>query len=89
MQVRWQTKPIERRSLYVPSNKCTQGVIELWVDIMKPEQANAFPPDDVSLPPTQIFEVRVVIWKSRDVPAMDSLEGICEGKSFTFACFYF
>jgi hypothetical protein len=29
----------------------------MWVDIMKPEVASAFPPDDVSLPPTQMFEV--------------------------------
>ncbi len=42
---------------------------------MKPEVAAAFPCDDVSLPPTKMFEVRVVIWKSRDVPAMDSFEG--------------
>jgi hypothetical protein len=36
-----------------------QGVLEMWVDIMKPEVASAFPPDDVSLPPTQMFEVGV------------------------------
>ena len=72
---RWQTKPIEIRSLYVKTNHNAQGVLKLWVDIMKPEVAAAFPPDDVSLPPTQMFEVRVVIWKSKDVPAMDSLEG--------------
>jgi len=52
--VRWQTKPIERRSLYVPSKSNPQGVLEMWVDIMKPEVASAFPADDVSLPPTQV-----------------------------------
>jgi hypothetical protein len=137
--VRWQTKPIERRSIYVPSKSmpqvgvtlsqcelrytrpvpvrmmvrrlftmrtaqlqschpgvsrtplspptasilcCTilparatdllpllptlkQGVLEMWVDIMKPEVASAFPPDDVSLPPTQMFEVNytfLLVW---------------------------
>lgn len=70
-KVRWQTKPIERRSLYVPSQSMPQGVLEMWLDIMKPEVATAFPPDDVSLPPTQMFEVRVVIWKCKDVPPMD------------------
>jgi len=44
-QVRWHTKPIERRSLYVPSQTTPQGVLELWVDIMKPEVASAFPPE--------------------------------------------
>jgi hypothetical protein len=76
--VRWQTKPIERRSLYTPSNGSAQGVIECWVDILTPEQAYAFPPDDVSLPPVQMFEVRVVIWKSKNVPPMDSAEGMSD-----------
>lgn len=77
-KVRWQTKPIERRSIYIPAKSQNQGVLELWVDIMKPEVASAFPPDDVSLPPTQMFEVRVVIWKCKDVPPMDSLEGMSD-----------
>jgi hypothetical protein len=37
----------------------------MWVDIMKPEVASAFPPDDVSLPPTQMFEVNytfLLVW---------------------------
>ena len=38
----------------------------------------AFEPDDVSLPAIQLFEVRVVIWKSKNVPAMDSLEGMSD-----------
>jgi hypothetical protein len=42
---------------------------------MKPEQASAFPPDDVSLPPTAIFEMRVIVFKTKDVPPLDSLEG--------------
>jgi hypothetical protein len=73
--IRWDTKPIERRSLYVPSSNNGQGVLECWVDILTPPEATAFPPDDVSLPPRQMFEVRVVIWKSRDVPAQDTFGG--------------
>lgn len=75
-KVRWHTKPVERRSLYAPNKSVPTGVLECWVDIMKPEVATAFPPDDVALPPTQIFEVRVVIWKTKNVPPMDSLEGM-------------
>jgi len=77
-KVRWQTKPIERRSIYIPSKTLGQGVLELWVDIMTPEVSSAFPPDDVTLPPTQTFEVRVVIWKCKNVPPMDSLEGMSD-----------
>jgi hypothetical protein len=71
---RWATKPIERRSIYQPSSKLPQGILECYLDIMTPEQAIAFAPDDVALPPKQIFQIRVVIWKSKNVPPMDSLE---------------
>ena len=74
-KLRWDTKDLERRSLYVPSSNNAQGVLECWVDILRPGEASAFPPDDVTLPPKQLFEVRVVIWKSADVPAQDTLGG--------------
>lgn len=77
-KVRYKTKPIERRNLYAPGFSLGRGVLECWVDILTPEQALAFPPDDVSLPPTTIFEVRVVIWKTKNVPPMDSLEGMSD-----------
>lgn len=73
--IRWDTKPVERRLLYVPSSNNAQGVLECWVDILTPPEATAFPPEDISLPPKQIFEVRVVVWKSRDVPAQDTFGG--------------
>eukprot|EP00604_Paraphysomonas_vestita_P002816 CAMPEP_0174818892 /NCGR_PEP_ID=MMETSP1107-20130205/1828_1 /TAXON_ID=36770 /ORGANISM="Paraphysomonas vestita, Strain GFlagA" /LENGTH=1810 /DNA_ID=CAMNT_0016031457 /DNA_START=453 /DNA_END=5885 /DNA_ORIENTATION=- len=74
-KLRWDTKDLERRSLYVPSSNNPQGILECWVDILRPGEASAFPPDDVALPPKQLFEVRVVIWKSADVPAQDTLGG--------------
>ncbi|CAM9674905.1 unnamed protein product, partial [Phaeothamnion confervicola] len=53
-----------------------RGVLECWVDIMTAGDASAFPPDDVALPPAADFEVRVVIWKCKDVVAMDTLENM-------------
>jgi hypothetical protein len=77
-KVRWKTKPIERRTLMIPGSTQSRGVLECWVDIMTPEVANAFPADNVALPPKQIFEVRLVVWKAKDVPAMDSLENMSD-----------
>lgn len=74
-KLRWDTKDLENRSLYVPSSNNPQGILQCWVDILRPGEAAAFPPDDVTLPPKQMFEVRVVIWKSADVPAQDTLGG--------------
>ena len=75
---RWKTKPLEKRTLYVDGNNAVRGTLEVWVDIMNPPTAIAFPPDNVSLPPTQIFQLRVVIWNAKDVPAMDSLENMSD-----------
>jgi hypothetical protein len=72
---RWDTKPLELRSLYVPSSNNAQGVLQCWLDMLTPAEAGAFVPDDVALPPRQIFEVRIVIWKTKDVPAQDTLGG--------------
>jgi hypothetical protein len=74
-KLRWDTKDLENRALYVPSSNNPQGVLQCWIDILRPGEATAFPPDDVALPPRQLFEVRVVIWKSADVPAQDTLGG--------------
>jgi len=77
-KVRWRTKPIEQRVLNHGSSSQGQGTFECWLDILKPEEAQVFPPDDVHLPPSKLFEVRIVIWKSKDVPAMDWLEGMSD-----------
>lgn len=73
--LRWDTKPLETRSLYAPTSNNAQGNFTCWLDILTPAEANAFPPDDVALPPRQIFEMRVVIWKAKDVPAQDTFGG--------------
>lgn len=77
-EVRFRTKPVERRTLNAPGISTSQGIFECWLDIMTQAQATAFPPDDVALPPRQLFELRVVIWKTKNVPPMDWLEGECE-----------
>ena len=73
--LRWDAKHIERRSIYVPSSNTAQGVVECWVDILTPSEAGVFDPDDVALPPRQIFEMRMVIWKCKDVPPADTFGG--------------
>jgi uncharacterized membrane protein len=74
--LRWKAKPLEVRPLKQPpetKGSIAQGYLELWVDVLLPAEATAFPPDDVSLPPTAIFEVRIIIWKAKNVVSMDSL----------------
>lgn len=74
--IRWDAKPLERRNLYTSSAKTPQGVLEMWMELLRPGEAAAFPPEDVSLPPAVEAEVRLIIWKAKDVVAMDTLENM-------------
>lgn len=58
--MRWATKPVELRALTASNQATPRGMLQCFVDIMRPEEALAFAPEDVSLPPRQMFEVRGV-----------------------------
>jgi len=73
-KMRWPTKPLERRSLYIPTSNNPQGNLECWVDIIPQPDAPMYPPDDIALPPAVMFEVRVVVWRAVDMISMDALE---------------
>ncbi|ETV96991.1 hypothetical protein H310_09840 [Aphanomyces invadans] len=60
-------RPVETRQLYTPSSVISQGSLRLWLDILTPSEATALPAVDISLPPIETFEVRVVIYKAKDV----------------------
>ena len=56
-------KPCELRSLWIDTSRNEQGKLEMWVDIMDQATASKYPPVDVSKPPAEKFELRVVVWK--------------------------
>ncbi|RLN96364.1 hypothetical protein BBJ28_00020588, partial [Nothophytophthora sp. Chile5] len=64
-------KPLEIRPLYAPSSTLPQGNLRLWVDILTGAEMHAVKPLDISLPPPQVYEVRVVIYKAKNVTAGD------------------
>ena len=78
-------KPIEYRQLYHPSSQVSQGVVKLWVEIYP----NAIPTNEIKIwdltprPPVPV-EIRVVVWDTKGVPAMD-----VEGTSDIFAKVFF
>jgi len=66
----WQSmemKPIELRPIYVPISKMVQGKLELWVDIMTPEEARLNPPEDIRPPEPERWQVRTIIWTVNNV----------------------
>ncbi len=67
-------KPLEWRSLYCSrAGGHEQGKLEMWLDILTPSEVEKYPPIDISRPPPQKFEVRMVIWKTKNVVSADEL----------------
>ncbi|KAG1697428.1 hypothetical protein DVH05_016302 [Phytophthora capsici] len=64
-------KPLEIRPLFAPSSTLPQGHLRLWVDILSGAEMNVMKPLDISLPPPQMFEVRVIVYKAKNVTAGD------------------
>lgn len=68
-------KPIETGKLTVKSSKQPKGYIRYWVEI---HPSNSVPrPFDLSLKPAEEYELRIIIWKSEQVPNMD-VEGVSD-----------
>lgn len=61
-------KPVEMRTLHTPTSAMSQGKVELWVEMMTPEEARQVPMFDIKPPPPEEFELRVIVWKTEDVP---------------------
>ncbi|OQR97039.1 hypothetical protein THRCLA_07103 [Thraustotheca clavata] len=70
---RWGPKPVEQRTLLIPTSKAPMGQLRLWVDILTPKEAANYPLVDIAMPPAQHFELRVVIWKTKEVPSFDEI----------------
>ena len=73
---RWQKEmaacpPIEWRPLTTPYQKREQGQLKLWVDLIPAALAAKTPPLDISLAPSQEWELRVIVWSGIDLPAYD------------------
>lgn len=64
-------KPLEVRPLFAPSSTLPQGSLRIWVDILSGAEINVVRPLNISLPPPQIFEVRVIVYKAKNVTAGD------------------
>jgi hypothetical protein len=83
----WQSiknKPIEYRQLYHKSTKVSQGIIKCWIEIIPDDSLNKVPKWNITpRPPTQ-FQVRLVVWETKDVKIMD-----WEGTSDIYCRAYF
>eukprot|EP00755_Sulcionema_specki_P005620 Sspe_Gene.33266::Locus_16253_Transcript_1_1_Confidence_1.000_Length_6061::g.33266::m.33266 len=67
---------IERRSLVNPEKhgEALMGRIDMWVDIVRVESIprNYLTMVDIALPPTELYELRAIIWMCKNVPLQES-----------------
>lgn len=65
-------KPVETRSLYIPSSELTQGLVRLWVEIVptsvNPTKIKTY---DISPKPSDNLEVRICVLNCKDVKTGD------------------
>lgn len=65
--LRYRTLPLETRPLWSPKSNAPQGQVQLWVDVLTPAMAKKYPIVDIAPPPPVEVEVRVVVWRTKDV----------------------
>ena len=65
-------KPLERRTLRLDDQKSGRGKLEVWVDILTEDEAARHPPQDISKTAGEHFEIRIVVWRAKNFPLLDS-----------------
>jgi len=64
--------PIEFRELKHPDKEQTQGIIEMWVEILTIEESRYIPMAKLNQNTNkEDFEVRLILWETREVPLVD------------------
>jgi len=66
-------KPLEERTLHNPRSAASYGKLRLWVDMFGKDEARSLPIIDISLPPKQIFQLRIICWQAKDVVIKDTI----------------
>lgn len=63
--------PVEFRELLHPNKLQAQGMIEMWVEVLSMEEARRMPISQLSAQSKEQYEIRLIIWETRDVPLVD------------------
>lgn len=66
-------RPVEDRTLHSPTFFGSCGQLRLWIDILTPGDAARFAKIDITPPPPRPFQLRVIVWRARDVASGDRM----------------
>ena len=61
-------KPIEIRALRKEGSRVARGQLHMWVEIRPEREVQREAPVELSAPEPQEFEVRIICWKTKEVP---------------------
>ena len=75
-------KPIEVRGLKLEDDTKPRGQLHLWLEIRPEREVLREPPVPLSAPEVREFEVRVICWKTKDVPYDGRVEILPVGPDF-------
>jgi len=70
-----QPKPKENRTLWNPLSAFPQGKLKMWVELLTLAEAGSTPPSPIGPPLREPYELRVVIWETRNVVPKDKILG--------------
>lgn len=66
-------KPTEERTLYNPRSKAAYGTLKLWLDMFDQQESRVTPVIDITPPPKEDFEMRIICWKARETRICDEI----------------
>jgi hypothetical protein len=67
----YELKPYEFRTLWNPTSRSPQGQIKLWLEILTEKEASKIPMEQLSPPAPIEYELRVIVWDTKDVVFKD------------------
>jgi len=73
-------KPIEFRKLYNPNAKTSQGQLEMWLEMMTPEDAMKLSPEKLIPPSTQKWYIRTVVYSVTNLHVRNGISLFVSGK---------
>jgi hypothetical protein len=78
-------KPKENRAIWNPLSSFPQGKLKMWVELLTVAEAAQTPPSPIGPPVREPFELRIVVWETRNVVPKDKILGKDSSDQFVVA----
>jgi hypothetical protein len=68
-------KPKEFRTLWTNLSSFPQGKLKMWIELLTPEEAAVQEPYPIAPPRKEPFEMRIIVWETKNVVPKDKILG--------------